>query len=108
MLVIEIPKEHQELVEEIKSAIPNCKVVEVNSLDAETITQVIIPMVQAALPVVSAIVVAAISASKKVKVKWNNIEITGTEKQVREFLDKISKLEAQKNEKNEQEHAKPN
>lgn len=89
MLVFEIPKENRTMIEEIKNVFPNCNEIDVNSLDAETMTNVIVPVIEAALPVVSAIIVAALGSSKKVKVKWDGIEISGTEKQVEKFLDKI-------------------
>ena len=99
MLVFEIPKEDHDLIEKVTATFKNYEITDVNSLDAETISQVIVPTIQAALPVASAIIVALISASRKVKVKWNNIEISGTEKQVEKFLEKIVALESEQNNK---------
>lgn len=107
MLLFNIPKEYPELAQEISQSFGNSEIVEVDSLSADTIIQVIVPFIQVSIPALTGIIINAISVSSKVEVEWNGIKIKGTEKQVEKFLNKIIALDvsSSKGGKNEQKEA---
>lgn len=93
MLLFNIPKEYSELAREVSQSFENSEIVEVDSLAADTIIQVIVPIITVSIPALASIIVKAISVSSKVEVEWNGIKIKGTEKQVEKFLNKIISLD---------------
>ncbi|MBD5537556.1 MAG: hypothetical protein HDQ99_18240 [Lachnospiraceae bacterium] len=107
MLIFNIPKKYQELVKEISETFDNSELVEVDSLGADTIVQVIVPIITVAIPAVTSIVVKAMSVSSKVEIEWNGIKIKGTEKQVEKFFDKLHTFdEKEKSEKTSKKNGK--
>lgn len=99
MLIFNIPKEEQELIKVIRDNFDNSEIVEVNSLGADIIVQVVVPIVTVTISAVTSIVVKAMSVSSKVEIEWNGIKIKGNEKQVEKFLNKMFSL----NEKEQKE-----
>ena len=107
MLIFNIPKKHQELIKEVSESFDNSELVEVDSLGADTIVQVIVPIITVAIPAVASIVVKAMSVSSKVEIEWNGIKIKGSEKQVEKFLNKLYFLdEKEKSEKKKKKKGK--
>lgn len=100
MLIFNIPKEQQKLIKEICDNFDNSEVVEVNSLEAETIVQVIVPIITVAIPSVTSIVVKAMNISSKVEIEWNGIKIKGNKKQVEKFFDKLYTINEKEESKN--------
>jgi hypothetical protein len=93
MLIFNIPKKYQELIKEVRENFDNSELVEVDSLGADIIVQVIVPIITVTIPAAASIIVKAIGVSSKVEIEWNGIRIKGTEKQVEKFLNKIYSLE---------------
>lgn len=93
MLIFNIPKNCPELISEVRGAFDNSELVEVDSLGADTIVQVIVPIITVAIPAVASIVVKAISVSSKVEIEWNGIKVKGTQKQVEKFFNKLYVLD---------------
>ena len=93
MLIFNIPKNCSELISEIQETFDNSELVEVDSLGADTVIQVIVPIITAAIPAVTSIVVKAISVSSKVEIEWNGIKVKGTQKQVENFFNKLHALD---------------
>lgn len=107
MLLFNIPKEYPELAQEISQSFENSEIVEVDSLAADTIIQVIVPIIAGSISALTTIIVNAIKVSSKVEVEWNGIKIKGTEKQVEKFLNKIIALDVSSStgDKDEQKEA---
>ena len=93
MLVFNIPKQYENLIAEITDTFENSELLEVDSLGADTLVQVIVPLIETALAL---IIIKAQSISSKVEVEWDGIKIKGTEKQVEKFLNKICSLNEKK------------
>lgn len=93
MLIFNIPKEDQELVEEVRKKFDNSELVEIDSLGADTVVQVIVPIITVSIPALASIIAKVMDQSSKVEVEWNGIKIKGTEKQVDKFLTKLIALE---------------
>ena len=107
MLIFNIPKSYQETIREVSETFNNSELVEVDSLGAETIIQVIVPIVSVSIPALASIIVKAMSVSSKVEVEWNGIKLKGTEKQVEKFLEKLCTLdEKEKSKKSENKEGK--
>ena len=96
MLIFNVPKEYPDLISDINKTFDNSEIVEVDSLEAEIIVQVIVPIITVAVPAVVSIILKAMSISSKVEVEWDGIKIKGTEKQVEKFIEKISNLKETK------------
>ncbi len=93
MLIFNIPKNCSELISEIQETFDNSELVEVDSLGADTVIQVIVPIITVAIPAVASIVVKAISVSSKVEIEWNGIKVKGNQKQVEKFFNKLYALD---------------
>lgn len=107
MLIFNIPKSYQETIKEVSETFNNSELVEIDSLGADTIIQVIVPIVSVSIPAIASIIVKAMSVSEKVEVEWNGIKLKGTEKQVEKFLEKLCALdEKQKSKKSEDKEGK--
>ena len=95
MLIIEIPKSDQELITSVKSTFENCEAIEVDSLGADTIIQILVPVITAGIPAASAIIVQILK-NKKATVKYDRIEISGTSNSIAKILRQITAYEAVK------------
>lgn len=93
MLIFNIPKTEQELIDTVHDFFDNSEIVELNSLGAEIVVQVIVPVVTVTIPAVATIIVNAMNVSAKVEIEWNGIKIKGTEKQVEKFLGELCALD---------------
>lgn len=104
MLIFNIPKEDQELVEEVRKNFDNIELVEIDSLGADTVVQVIVPIITVSIPALASIIAKVMDQSSKVEVEWNGIKIKGTEKQVDKFLTKLIALEEKRETKSTKEN----
>lgn len=95
MLTIEIPKSDEELIKSVKSTFNNCEAIEMDSLGADTIIQILVPMITVGIPAASAIIVQILK-NKKTTVKYDRIEISGTPRSITKTLEKIMAYEASK------------
>lgn len=95
MLTIEIPKSDEELITSVKSTFENCEAIEVDSLGADTIIQILVPVITVGIPAASAIIVQILK-NKKTTVKYGRIEISGTSKSITKILGQIMAYEASK------------
>ena len=86
MLVFNIPKQYENLIAEITDTFENSELLEVDSLGADTLVQVIVPLIETSISALALIIIKAQSISSKVEVEWDGIKIKGTEKQVEKFL----------------------
>ena len=73
MLIFNIPKKYQELIKEVRENFDNSELVEVDSLGADIIVQVIVPIITVTIPAAASIIVKAIGVSIK-KLKLNGME----------------------------------
>jgi hypothetical protein len=96
MLVFNIPKQYENLIAEITDTFENSELLEVDSLGADTLIQVIVPLIETSISALALIIIKAQSISSKVEVEWDGIKIKGTEKQVEKFLNKICSLNEKK------------
>ncbi len=92
MLVIEIPRTNSELINQVKNTFNNCEILEVNSLGTDTVIQIFVPLITVGIPAASAIIVQILKTAKT-SVKYNNIEVNGTPKNVAKILDAVKKAE---------------
>lgn len=92
MLVIEIPKSNKDLITEVQNTFENCEIVEVDSLGADTIIQILVPTITVGIPAASAIIVQILK-SAKTNVKYNNIEVSGTPKNISKIIEAIKSSE---------------
>lgn len=104
MLIFNIPKENQELMEEVRKKFDNSELVEIDSLGADTVVQVIVPIITVSIPALASIIAKVMDQSSKVEVEWNGIKIKGTEKQVDKFLTKLIALEEKRETKSTKEN----
>lgn len=104
MLIFNIPKEDQEFVEEVRKKFDNSELVEIDSLGADTVVQVIVPIITVSIPALASIIAKVMDQSSKVEVEWNGIKIKGTEKQVDKFLTKLIALEEKRETKSTKEN----
>ena len=88
MLVIEIPRSNSDLIAEVQNTFQNCEMVEVDSLGADTIIQILVPTITVGIPALSAIIVQILKRGKTV-VKYNKIEVSGTPKNISRILEAI-------------------
>ena len=88
MLIIEIPRSNDALIKDIQGAFVNCEVVEVNSLGTDTIVQILIPIISIGIPALSSIIKQIIK-SEQTTIKYKNIELTGTHKNIMKILGKM-------------------
>lgn len=95
MLTIEIPKSDEELITSVKNTFGNCETIEVDSLSADTIIQILVPVITVGIPAASAIIVQILK-NKKATVKYDRIEISGTPKSITKILGQIMVYEASK------------
>ena len=92
MLVIEIPRSNTELITEVKEAFDDCKILEVDSLGADTIIQILIPTITVGVPAASAIIIQVLK-SAKTSVKYNNIEVNGSPQNIAKVIETIKRTE---------------
>lgn len=95
MLIIEIPKSDEELIASVKNTFENCEVIEVDSLGADTIIQILVPVITVGIPATSAIIVQILK-NKRATVKYDRIEISGTSKSIVNILKQIMTYEESK------------
>lgn len=95
MLTIQIPKSDEELITSVKNTFKNCEAIEVNSLGADTIIQILVPVITAGIPATSAIIVQILK-NKKATVKYDRFQISGTSKNITKILGQIMAYEASK------------
>lgn len=88
MLVIEIPRSNKELIATVQNTFDKCEIVEVDSLGADTIVQILVPTITVGVPAASAIIVQVLK-NAKTNVKYNNIEVSGTPKNISKILGTI-------------------
>lgn len=92
MLVIEIPRSNKDLIAAVQNTFDNCEIVEVDSLGADTIIQILVPAITVGVPAASAIIVQILK-NAKTNVKYNNMEVSGTPKNVSKIIEKIKSME---------------
>lgn len=92
MLIIEIPKSNESLVTKIRDTFEDCQIAEVNSLGTDTIIQILIPTITVGIPAASAVIIQVLK-NTKATVKYNNIELTGTPKNISRILEAMVKAE---------------
>ena len=93
MLIIEIPKNNDTLINEVQEAFDNCEVVEVDSLGTDTIVQILIPTISIGIPALSSIIKQIIK-SEQTTIKYKNFELTGTHKNIMKILEKIKEQDS--------------
>lgn len=93
MLIIEIPKSNENLITKIRDTFEECQIAEVNSLGTDTIIQILIPTITVGIPAASAIIVQILK-NTKATVKYDNIEVTGTPKNISKILEVMEKAKS--------------
>lgn len=97
MLSIEVAKNNQSFIEEIKINFPDCIVIEVNSFGADSIVQIIIPLAAILAPVIAPVITKALTDSS-ITVKYDGIEVSGDYKKVKALIEQIEAKREKKNE----------
>lgn len=89
MLYFEINKSEAKLINEVSATFSDCKKVEVDSFGADTVIQLIIPVVAIIAPHIKDTVQNYLN-NDKITVKYKGFEFTGSYKKM---LDTLKKLE---------------
>ena len=95
MLLIEIPKSNEKLIASVKNTFDNCEIIEVDSLGADTIDQILVPAITIGIPATAAIIKEVLKY-KMTTVKYDGIEISGSLKSIIKILEKIITIEKSK------------
>lgn len=92
MLMIEFKSiNDDEIINQIKTTIPQCEVIDVNSFGIEMIIQVVIPIAAIIAPFASPIISKLLDRDI-CTVKYKDFEYTGKIKNVEELIDKLKEI----------------
>lgn len=92
MLMIEFKSiNDNELINQVKTTIPECEIIDVNSFGIETIIQVVIPLAAVIAPFASPIITKLLDKDV-CTVKYKDFEYTGKIKNVEELVDKLKEI----------------
>ena len=98
MVTIEFQDKNDYLINEITTLFPEVEVLNIHSFGAEEIVQIIIPIVAIVSPT-AAVIITKILESKKVILKYDNIEVSGDYKHVFSLFDDLLKRQESKDAK---------
>lgn len=96
MLIIEVQKNNTQIIGELKQEFLDCEIVDLDSFNADSIIQIIIPLAAILAPVISPIIMKVLTDST-ITVKYDGIELSGDYKKVKAMLKEIEIKRADKN-----------